>query len=612
MRVAGHSTCEVLERSYPNGVGFFLYTTRQMKTFSKPSRPGVTGAVRRWVLNEADPERVEMLSRGLGIPLPVARVLVNRGLEDLESVERFLEPTLRDLYPPEMLADMDRATERICSAITSREPMTIYGDYDADGVTSVALLLCFMEEVGAPTIPIIPNRERDGYGLHAELLKRAYSQGSNLVITVDCGSTDAEAIVSAEKMGIQVIVTDHHEIPDHPPPAYAVINPKRPDNQYPYCDLAGVGVAFLLVWALARGLKERGFWKRGEEPSLKRYLDLVALGTVADQVPLLGENRALVKHGLRQMAQDPRPGITALLKVSGSQDRCPSVGMLAFQLAPRLNAPGRIDDARPALELLLADDPHKAQDLAYLLDGMNRKRQQVEEGIFREACVLAEREIEGGSRAIVLAQEAWHAGVLGIVASRMVERYGLPTVLLAIQDDVGKGSARSPEGFHLLENLGKCHTLLQRYGGHAMAAGLRVDAQAVKAFREAFCEQACSVIGDGPADPMLQIDDRLAPDQVTDELVHHLIRLEPHGVGNPEPVFQMDRLEVAQWRLVGRDHLKLFVRKDGIGFDAIGFGLGMTDPECLEGRIRLACLPQLNEWQGRTTIQLKLKDLRPA
>jgi len=575
------------------------------------SRGRTASGVRPWIVKEADPYRVETLGKAVGVPLEVARILVNRGVDEAESAQRFLTSHLRDLHPPEGLADMDRAVERILAAIRDATPILVYGDYDADGVTAVALLFSFLRDVGATVTYMIPHRLENGYGLHLPLLQRARRAGVGLVVTVDCGVSDVEAIASAAEMGMDVIVTDHHEVPDRLPPACAVINPKRKDNRYPFSELAGVGVAFLLVWALARRLKEGGHWKRGSEPSLKDYLDLVALGTVADQAPLLGENRILVKHGMRVLAQGQRPGLMALLKTCGSEGRALSVGSLSFQLAPRLNAPGRLDHALPALRLLLASDTGEAEELAGLLDGLNKGRQQVEERIFKEAYALAEGEVRAGRRAIVLAREGWHPGVIGIVASRLVECFGLPVVLIAIQDGGGKGSARSPDGFHLMDGLRACEALLERCGGHRLAAGLSIDPGQVPVFREAFCEEARRALKDKAHGSVLYIDDRLSARQVTPELVSHLARLEPHGIGNPEPIFQIEGMEIAQSRRVGQDHLKLLVRGGGVGFDAIGFNMGSDFPQGLRGPATLVCTPQLNEWQGRISIQLVLRDLKP-
>ncbi|MGQ9654018.1 MAG: single-stranded-DNA-specific exonuclease RecJ [Thermodesulfobacteriota bacterium] len=575
------------------------------------ARATTTSSVRPWIVREADPSRVEALGKATGIPTEVARVLVNRGVDQAESAQRFLTPYLRDLHPPEGLADMDRAVERILGAIRGKTPILVYGDYDADGVTSVALLLSFLREVGARVEWMIPHRVRHGYGLHLPLLQRARSDGVGLVVTVDCGISEVEEIRYAAQMGMDVIVTDHHEVPDRLPPAWAVINPKRKENKYPFSELAGVGVAFLLVWALARRLKEAGWWERGREPSLKGYLDLVALGTVADQAPLLGENRILVKHGMQVLAQGHRPGLRALLKASGSEDRPISVGTVLFQIAPRLNAPGRLEEAASALRLLMASDAGEAEELAGLLDGINRGRQQVEEAILREAYAQAERETHAGRSAIVLAKEGWHPGVIGIVASRLVESFNLPVVLVAIQDGVGKGSARSPEGFHLMDGLRACASLLERCGGHRLAAGLTIDPVKIPSFREAFCEEAERALSGKAQGPALYLDGLLPAERVTPEFVSHLVRLEPHGVGNPEPLFQMEGMEIAQCRRVGQDHLKLWVRGGGVGFDAIGFNMGSTFPQDLRGPASLACTPQFNEWQGRSSIQLVLKDVRP-
>lgn len=564
---------------------------------------------RRWVLAQADQGSVQRLQRELEIPAPVARVLVNRGVDGVDEAQRFLAPSLRGLYPPEGLADMNRAVDRILIAIERKEPIWIYGDYDADGVTSVALLIGFLQSVGVRARPVLPHRERDGYGFHSFLIPDSGAPGG-LVITVDCGVSDHEEILRANGRGLDVVVTDHHEVGQRLPDACAVVNPKRPDNSYPFGELAGVGVAFMLAWALARKLKERGTWLRGKEPSLKAYLDLVALGTIADQAPLLGENRTLVRHGLAQMAKGERPGIQALLRVAAVDKRPVSVGTLTYQVAPRLNAPGRMDEATPALELLLTPDSSTAEELASLLDGMNRKRQQIEEQVLREAEARAWEAVRAGQEALVLAREGWHPGVLGIVASRLVDRFGLPVVLISLQDGMGKGSARAPEGYHMMEGLRSCAHLLARFGGHRMAAGLRVEAGAVVEFREKLCAHAREVMGGLKAWRVLRIDDRLSPEQITEELVRCLQQLEPHGVGNPEPVFQVERLEISGCKRVGQDHLKLLLRHGSAVFDAIGFGMAEALPQDAQGWARLACLPQFNDWQGRTTIQLKLKDLQ--
>lgn len=562
-----------------------------------------------WVLAEADQAKVEQLRKELGIPAPVARVLVNRGVEEVGQAERFLSPSLKGLYPPDGLADMGKAVGRILLALSRKEPIWIYGDYDADGITSVALLKSFFESAGVRVGWVIPHRERDGYGFHCSLIPhRPGNRG--VVITADCGISDHEELAKAKAMGLDVVVTDHHEVPERIPEACAVINPKRSDNHYPFGDLAGVGVAFMLVWALARRLKEMNVWPPGKEPSLKSYLDLVALGTIADQASLLGENRTLVRHGLVQLAKGVRPGIQALVRTAAMEKRPLSVGSLSFQIAPRMNAPGRLDDASPALELLLAKDFSTALELAGLLEGMNRRRQQIEEEVFKEAEPKAWEAVRRGETALVLAKEGWHPGVLGIVASRLVDRFGLPVVLISLQDGVGKGSARAPEGYHLMHGLKSCSHLLSRFGGHKMAAGLRVEAGAVEELREGLCAHAREAMrGRGHA-RVLRIDDRLAPADITEELVLCLQKLEPHGMGNPEPVFQVDGMVISGCRRVGQSHLKLSLSCGSRIFDAIGFGMADSFPQDPKGVARLACLPQLNDWQGRSNIQLKLKDFQ--
>lgn len=562
-----------------------------------------------WVLSKSDETCVEQLRKELGIPTPVARVLVNRGVEEVAQAERFLSPSLRGLHPPEDLADMGKAVERIILAVRRNESIWIYGDYDADGITSVALLKSFFESIGVKARWVIPHRERDGYGFHCCLIPRL-GETSGLVITADCGISDHQEVVKAKARGLDVVITDHHEVPGILPDACAVINPKRQDNLYPFGDLAGVGVAFMLVWALARKLKEMNLWSKGKEPSLKSYLDLVALGTIADQASLMGENRTLVKHGLAQLAQGPRPGIQALLRTAALEKRPISVGSLSFQIAPRMNAPGRLDDASPALELLLTEDFSAGLELAGLLEGMNKKRQQIEEEVFKEAEPRAREALKSGEAALVLAKEGWHPGVLGIVASRLVDRFGLPVVLISLQDGMGKGSARAPEGYHLMQGLRSCAHLLSRFGGHKMAAGLRVEAGAVEELRQGLCAHAREAMRGLGQGRILRIDDRLAPADITEELVMCLQKLEPYGIGNPEPVFQLEGMSISSCRRVGQSHLKLSVSCGSKVFDAIGFGMAESFPQDTRGQAKLACLPQMNDWQGRSNIQLKLKDMQ--
>lgn len=564
--------------------------------------------MRKWLRSKADSQLVEVLKEELDLPEPVASVLVNRGISEPQEARRFFSPCLRELHPPESLADIDRAVERVLLAVDRKEPIVLYGDYDVDGLASLALLKSFFGSIGVQASTIVPHRERDGYGFHSQLIPD--QKGSRaLVITVDCGISDHQDVERAQSRGLDVVVTDHHEPGDRLPGAFAVINPKRHDNAYPFRDLAGVGVTFLLTWAIARRLKQKGFWPVGKEPSLKGFLDLVALGTVADQAPLKGENRTLVKHGLNQLVTCQRAGIQALMKVSGLEGRPLTVGSITFQVAPRLNAPGRIDDPQLALKLLLSDDLQEALELATILEGMNRKRQMIEEDILKEAEVAAWDDLQKGSEALVLAAEGWHPGVLGIVASRLVDKFGLPVVLISLKGDEGQGSARTPEGYNILEGLRACSHFLDRFGGHSMAAGLRIHREAIEGFRRGLCKHVREVMGPSCRERVLRIDHRLSPEEIDEGLVHCLTQLEPHGVGNPEPTFEVEGIQISAARKVGRDHLKMVVKHRDMFFDAIGFNLAGSFPENLQGWARLACLPQLREWQGKTSLQLKVKDI---
>jgi single-stranded-DNA-specific exonuclease len=559
------------------------------------------------VIPDVDWGLVETIGKELEIPSPVARVLVNRGVRDPEEGRSFLLPSLRGLHPPEAMADMDKAVGRILEAMEKKEPLFLYGDYDADGLTSVALIKSFFSSIGVEATPVIPNREVDGYGFHSNLLPDPKG-GRGLVITADCGISDCEEIRRATSRGLDVIVTDHHEPGEVLPQACAVLNPKRKDNSYPFRELAGVGVVFLLVWALAKRLKEKGFWPKGKEPSLKRFLDLVALGTVADQAPLIKENRILVKHGLSEMDRIQRPGIMALMEVAAT--RSISVGSITFQLAPRINAPGRLDSAMTALELLLSQDLQEARELASILDGMNRRRQEIEEEVLREAELMASEHAMAGKGALVLARRGWHPGVLGIVASRLVERFEVPVVLISLEEKIGKGSARAPDGYDMMDGLRHCSQFLERFGGHRSAAGLKIQPDALEEFREALSRHAKEVLGPRRGHGILRIDDKLEPNQLDENLLNSLIKLEPHGIGNPEPIFEVGEMEVMGSRRIENRHIKFSMRRGNSTFEAIGFNLAGQIPEPTHGRVRVACTPQINEWNGKRTVQLKLKDLQ--
>ncbi len=564
---------------------------------------------KRWYIKEQDEETQRFLSRELNISPVISQVLINRGIKDVDAADRFLHPNLSHLTPPAMMKDMEKAVGRIVKAILGHEKIMVYGDYDVDGITAVTILVTFLREVGADVSFYTPHRLTEGYGLNLEALNRIRSTGTRLMLTVDCGITDGEAIGFAQSNGMDVIVTDHHEVPDELPPAYAILNPKQKGCGFPFKSLAGVGVAFYLVIALRAKLRDMGFWRHNKVPNLKEYLDIVALGTIADIVPLISENRILVKFGLEQLTVSSRPGIIALKEVSGLRDTVITSGMVGFRLAPRINAAGRLSRADDGVRLLTTRDLTEAKEIAMVLDSENTKRQRIEERIVKKAkdIVESDERILCG-RSITLASHDWHTGVIGIAASRLVEEYYRPTVIISLQRGRGKGSARSIEGFHLYHGLMGCAHLLEGFGGHKYAAGLTIDEKNIPAFQNIFEEIVKNELSEEDLIPKIHIDRSITLGDLTWEFLNELKALSPFGASNPEPTFCSSMLSVLGSRVVGNDHLKLKVKEDDILCDAIGFNMGKNPPS--PGRqIKAAFVPQINDWRGTRTIQLRLKDI---
>ncbi len=436
-----------------------------------------------WRTYPEQPEQVRELSARHGLPPLVARLLLNRGLNGAEEIQAFLDPTLERLYPPFGLADLEVAATRLGQAVRRGEPVGVYGDYDADGITATCLLTQFFSELGLECCNYIPDRLKEGYGLKVGGLKELAAK-TGLLVTVDCGISDAAEVAWARDQGLEVIITDHHEIPPELPPALAVVNPKRGAPDYPFSELAGVGVALLLALGVRAELRSEGWFSRHQEPNLKSYLDLVALGTAADVVPILGENRILVSQGLKVLEESRRPGLVALKEVTRLEGKPISFRDVVFRLAPRLNAAGRLGQARCALELLLCDDLAQARLQANYLHNLNRQRQALEETMLREAAALVRRDRLAQRPVLVLAKEGWHPGVLGIVAARLAEEYHRPVAMVSLQNGRGRGSARSVEGFHLFKGLQACREVIGRYGGHAAAAGFDLAAENLAALQD--------------------------------------------------------------------------------------------------------------------------------
>jgi single-stranded-DNA-specific exonuclease len=561
-----------------------------------------------WVLHpRRDPERALGLARALGAPPGVAHVLVNRAVDTIEAARGFLEPSLQDLHDPFALLGIDRAVERIDEAIGRGERILVHGDYDVDGITSTFLLYTVLGELGGRVEYHIPHRTKDGYGLSDPAVDLARRRGCTLIVTVDCGITARQAVARASTLGIDTVITDHHDPPAELPHARAVVNPHQPGCTYPFKSLAGVGVTFKLVQALLRG---RGGLERASE-----FLDVVALGTIADVVPLVGENRILARHGLDRLSRTHRLGLQALVEVAGIGGRRVTSGQVAFVLAPRINAAGRMGNAEQGLRLLLARDAAEARACAESLEEDNDRRRRFDEDALGEATQRVETEL-GWPRcsSIVLWSERWHPGVIGIVASRLVERFQRPTVLVALDGERGRGSGRSLPGLDLNQLLGRCSDLLEAWGGHAFAAGLSVHRDRLPELRARIESLVSERLTPESFVPRVVVDADLGFRECDLEMVDWLERLSPHGLDNPEPLFRATDVAVESATAVGGGkHLRMSLR-DGTGSaEAIGFGLGGRAGEiALARRCDAVFVPSRNEWQGQTRVQLKLKGVRPA
>jgi single-stranded-DNA-specific exonuclease len=565
---------------------------------------------KKWVVKAAVDAKAAELSMSLGVLPVIARILIGRGIETAEEGRLFLAPTLSTMPDPFLLKGMQAAVERVMQARNSGESICIYGDYDVDGISGTALLVSFLRRVGINCNYFIPNRFDDGYGLNEEALKRIIDSGATLIMSVDCGITALKEADFCRRAGADLIILDHHAPGERIPEAAAVVNPLQPGCSYPFKMLAGVGVAFNLLVALRSRMRREGIFAAGDEPDLREWLDLVALGTIADVVPLVGQNRTYAFWGLQKLEISSRPGIDALKKVAGIKDAV-SCGHVGFRLAPRLNAAGRMESAVPGVELLLSSSSNESSTIADELDAANAERQAVERGILEEAAAM----VDGAGtypdcRSIVLASRDWHQGVIGIVASRLVERYHRPAILLAIDEQgTAKGSGRSISGFHLLEALAACTGHLERFGGHRYAAGVGLNAGSIAGFAAAFETVAGRILGDSELLPTLDIDSCVTPLEVDSALVNELKRLEPFGAGNPEPTLMMRGVTVVERRIVGDGHLKLRVSAEGRVFNAIAF----RQADCpTDGMLDIAFFPELNLWNNTSTLQLRIKAIRGA
>ncbi|MBR1760144.1 MAG: single-stranded-DNA-specific exonuclease RecJ [Schwartzia sp.] len=544
----------------------------------------------------------QALGKELGVSTLLAGILRRRGITNAQEAKAFLSPeTEQPYYDPFGMKDMDRAVARIRRAIGSSEKIVVYGDYDVDGITSTTLLVRALRRLGAAVEYYIPDRQ-EGYGLHTESLEKLAANGARLVVTVDCGIANA-AEIGAVRDKLDIVVTDHHLPGEQLPDAEAVVDPHREDCEYPFKDLAGVGVAFKLCQALFLEMKGKEF---------QDDLEVVALGTIADIVPLLSENRKLVKLGLVEMKGTKIEGLRQLIEVSGLSGKEITSGQVGFVLAPRLNAAGRLETAMRGVELLLTEEESRAKDIALALNELNSERQQVEADILEQAKKQLASVDTVAARTLVIAGQDWHPGVIGIVASRLVELYYRPTVIVSIQDGVGKGSCRSIRGFHLFDALTAAKDTLVQFGGHEMAAGLTVMPGNLDALRQVLDEYADAHLTAEDYIPCLELEAELRPEEITKDLVTELSRLEPYGMANPRPVFGCFNVRGSDAKVIGREgqHLKFMIRNGADSLEIVGWNMSEKLVMLHRGRVDLAFVPELNEWNGRVYVQCKLTELR--
>jgi single-stranded-DNA-specific exonuclease RecJ len=557
-----------------------------------------------WRFYPENKEKAFIMAQRLNIPVVVAQVLLNRGINTVEEGKEFLEPDPARLYSPFLMKDMDSAVEIINKFRGQGEKIAIYGDYDVDGITATALLYSLLQKLGGDVLYYLPNRLTEGYGLHKGALEYLKKQGATLLITVDCGISNDAELHYARELGMEVIITDHHQPLENLPDVAAIINPLRTDCSYPFKDLCGVGIAFKLGQALLSRANSGNV-------NVMDYLDLVALGTVADVVPLTGENRIMVAKGLAAMANKMRPGLKALCTIAGLGNKALTAEDIAFIVAPRLNAAGRLGDASLSLSLLLEVDEKVAQKKAQKLHEKNIQRQKLENEIMAEACKMVEKypEIVMENYFLLLAREKWHPGVLGIVASRLAEKYNLPVILIALEGSQGKGSGRTRGNFNLIAALQQCSHLLEAYGGHQAAVGLTINAEQIPSLRERLNILAQKFFRDQCPAPSYYIDGKLNPEEITPELVRILETLEPFGFGNPPPLFYGEGWVLAQKWEVGKggQHLRFTLNKNNHHFSGICFnGKSKLPPVSIFREVDFLFTVSFDRWRGRNALQLEV------
>ena len=567
---------------------------------------------KRWQIAEPLSEEQlnlkKQIADNLKCPDLIAEMLVRREITDLDEINDFFEPDLDRVHDPFIFKDMEKAVQRIIRAIENKELITIYGDYDVDGTTSTAMLYLGLRKVGAVVDYYIPHRMIDGYGLSLSGVDQIKDNGASLIISVDCGINAIEEVQQINDLGIDIIVTDHHNPKEILPAAYATINPKMEENAYPYTELAGVGVAYKLLVAVYRRMNI------DSEEMIDKYIDLVALGTIADIVPLTGENRIFASNGLKRLIEKHNLGLNALINIAGLSHKELDSSDIVFGIAPRINAAGRMGSALRAVELMVSTDTEESEELAQIIERENSIRQQIDQRTFQEACEIIEKKYKNmdDTALIVVSSDGWHPGVIGIVASKLVEKYYKPTIMISFKDGIGSGSGRSIAGFDLFEALQSVQDYLENFGGHKYAAGLSVLGEYVDVLENRLSKYVKATMTPDQLIPPLRIETKLELYEINENLLEWMNKFAPFGPGNMRPTFFTEKVMIVGFPYnVGKNHLKLKVMKDGCTLELIGFNLGDFLPFLKKGSfIDIAYSLEFNSWQGRTTIQGKLRDIK--
>jgi len=563
-----------------------------------------------WRMVENHGEEQALLIRELGLHPLLSQILVSRNITTTEEARKFLHPSLVNLHNPFLMKDMKEGVHRLIRAITLGQKIMVYGDYDADGVTSVVLLIKFLRDIRQKVDFYIPGRVDEGYGLNKNAIDQMKDNGVNLIVTVDCGVSENDHIAYAKSKGIDTIILDHHEIPDSLPAAVATINPKQADCLFPFKHLSAVGIVFNFLIALRGQLRNEGFWEKRPYPNLKEYLDIVALGTIGDISPLIDENRIFAKFGLDLMTESPRIGIQALKEVCGIENQVIDTEKASFCIIPRINAAGRIASAGDAVNLLLTEDINEARDIARKLDSFNQRRRIMEKEILDEIIELMNKKEDSDQlNSIVFASERWHPGVIGVVASKLVDRFCRPAIVISLKDGIGKGSGRSVSHFNIYRGLKKCESLLLTYGGHRFAAGISIREDDVDEFGRIFDEVIRQEMDSSDFIGETMIDSQCSLAEVTHDFMAEMDKLAPYGSRNPEPILCVRNASISTSSVVGNNHLWMRVNKDGTSRNSIWFSKGHFMETLTDQIIDVAFTPQINHWHGTANIQLKLVDI---